>query len=146
MTLGSEEARAKLELMRLAAAIADEQPTALPEPTEAVSAINPANQQVTAEASTTDADPTSMATHVRLAKLLEEQGWSGRALAVLEAARTRFGDKPEILVPLADLYRRFARPEEAAPLYRLALKEWPHEKAIRQGLTAAEAALREPNF
>ena len=146
VTLGSEEARAKLELIRLAAAIADEQLTELPEPTEAVSAINPANQQVTAEASTTDADPTSMATHVRLAKLLDEHGWSGRAVAVLEAARVRFGDKPEILVPLADLYRRFARPEKAAPLYRLALKEWPHEKALRQGLTAAEAALREPNF
>ena len=73
---------------------ADEQLTELPEPTEAVSAINPANQQVTAEASTTDADPTSMATHVRLAKLLDEHGWSGRAVAVLEAARVRFGDKP----------------------------------------------------
>ena len=37
-------------------------------------------------------------------------------------------------------------PEEAALLYRLALKEWPHVKALREGLTAAEGALREPNF
>ena len=151
VALGSEAARAKLELIRLEAAVANEQPTdspkpELPEPNTAVSAINPANQQSTAEASTADADPTSMATHVRLAKLLDEHGWSGRAVAVLEAARTRFGDKPEILVPLADLYRRFARPDEAAPLYRLAQKDWPHDKAVRQGLSAAEAALREPKF
>ena len=151
VTLGSEEARAKLELIRLEAAIANELPTELsepelPEPDEAVSAINPGNQQSPAEASTANADPSSMATHVRLAKLLDEHGWSGRAVAVLEAARTRFGDGPEILVPLADLYRRFARPEEAAPLYRLAQKDWPHEKAIREGLAAAEAALREPKF
>ncbi|MBC8115104.1 MAG: tetratricopeptide repeat protein, partial [Candidatus Saccharimonas sp.] len=156
VAIGSEEARAMLELIRLEAILANEQPTELPEPElheprlpdqdAAVSAINPTNLQSTAEASTTDADPNSMATHVRLAKLLDEHGWSGRAVAVLEAARTRFGDKPEILVPLADLYRKFARPEDAAPLYRLALKEWPHEKTIREGLSAAEAALREPKF
>ena len=87
-----------------------------------------------------------MATHVRFAKLLDEQGWPGRAISALEAGRTRFGDQPELLVPLADLYRRFAQPELAAPLYRLAAKDWPHEKSIRQGLNACEAALREPKF
>ena len=87
-----------------------------------------------------------MATHVRFAKLLDEHGWPGRAITALEAARARFGDKPELLVPLAELYRRFARPELAAPLYRLAEQAWPHDKSIRQGLNACEAALREPKF
>ncbi len=146
VTLGSEEARAKLELLRLEAAVADEQPPELPEPNAAVSAINPANLPTPAEAFTTGAAANSMAMHVRLAKLLDEHGWSGRAVAVLEAARARVGDRPELLIPLADLYRRFARPEQAAPLYRLALKEWPHVKAVRDGLSAAEAALREPHF
>lgn len=141
VSLGSKEARAKLELLRLEAAITNEQPPTLPQPNAVASAINPENQP-----STNDAHANSMAAHVRLAKLLDEQGWSGRAVAVLEDARARFGDKAEILVPLADLYRRFARPEEAAPLYRLALKDWPHDKTIRLGLTAAEAALREPRF
>ncbi len=156
VVLGSEEARAKWTLLRLEAAIANEAPTerpdqTMPEPNGAVSAINPANRQSSSngsivDASRADADPAAMATHVRLAKLLDEHGWSGRAVAVLETARSRFGDQPEILVPLADLYRKFARPEEAAPLYRLALKAWPHEQALRDGLAAAEAALREPNF
>ncbi len=151
VALGSDEARAKLELVRLEALFVHEPPEDSPElklldPDAAASAINPTNQPATTEGSTPDADPASMATHVRLARLLDEHGWSGRAVAVLESARTRFGDKPEILVPLADLYRRFARPEEAVPLYQLALKEWPHEKALRQGLTAAEATLREPKF
>lgn len=91
-------------------------------------------------------DPGLMATHVRFAKLLDEQGWPGRAISALEAGRTRFGDQPELLVPLADLYRRFAQPELATPLYRLAAKDWPHEKSIPQGLNACEAALREPKF
>ena len=152
VALGSEAGRAKLELIRLDAAIADERsteastPNELPEPSEAASAITPANRQAPPEAPANDADPQSMAVHVRLAKLLDEHGWSGRAIAVLESARARFGDKPEMLVPLANLYRRFARPEEAAPLYRLAQKEWPHNKSLREGLAAVEAALREPNF
>ena len=151
VALGSDEARAKLALIRLEAAVAGEHPTEKvdpkwPEPNEAVSAITPTNRPTAADASTADANPDSMATPVRLAKLLDEHGWSGRAIATLEAARSRFGDQPEILVPLADLYRRFARPEEAAPLYRLAMKEWPHEKALRDGLAAVEAAPREPSF
>lgn len=91
-------------------------------------------------------DPNVFATYVHLARLYDEHGWSGRALATLEAARQRFGDRPEILSPLADLNMRFAWPEEAAALYKLALNEWPNEKSLKQGLAAAEAALRKPRF
>jgi tetratricopeptide (TPR) repeat protein len=155
-TLGSKEVLAKLELIRLEAIVSSEQPTELPksesgeqkmqESNAAVSAINPANRQTSTDTSHSEASIHTIATHTRLATLLDEHGWSGRSVAVLEAARARFGDQAEILVPLAELYRKFARPEDAATLYRLALKEQPHEKAIRQGLNAAEAALREPKF
>ncbi|MDB5344756.1 MAG: tetratricopeptide repeat protein [Schlesneria sp.] len=91
-------------------------------------------------------DPNTFASHVRLAKLYDEQGWSGRALATLESARQRFSDHPEILSPLAELYLRFACPEEALPLFKTAQQAWPHDKALRQGQAAAEAALRVPDF
>ncbi len=126
---GSNDARGKLLLFRFAKAM--EQPAA--------SAVN-------VEAASEHVDPTTFASHVRLAKLYDEHGWSGRAVAVLEATRERFGDKPEILSPLAELYLRFARPEDAAPLFRLAQESWPHEKSVREGLAAAEAALRVPKF
>ena len=176
VSLGSEEARAKLELLRLSLAVENERQTNLPAPEspshdrpqtnpvdldEAVSALNVENSNTTvamkpvvpdsiptelAEPESVPSDPRVMATHVRFAKLLDEHGWPGRSIAALETARARFGDKPELLVPLADLYRRFAHPEVAAPLYRLAEKDWPHDKALRQSLNACEAALREPTF
>ncbi len=185
-TLGHEEARAKLELLRLTTAFANERmedgltpdspiaessdsnaanlttvdldPNGLDAP---ASALNPENARevITAkiiidESAVPDAagtgvaptDPSLMPTHVRFAKLLDEYGWPGRSITVLEAARARFGDKTELLVPLAELYRRFAHPELAAPLYRLAEQAWPHDKSIRQGLNACEAVLREPAF
>ena len=126
---GSDEARGKLLLLRLERAVAQS--------SAAVVNIDGASEPI---------DPTTMAAHVRLAKLYDEHGWSGRALAKLESARLTFGDQPEILSQLADLYFRFARPEEAAPLYRLAQEAWPHEKSLRQGQAAAEGALRKPRF
>jgi tetratricopeptide (TPR) repeat protein len=126
---GSNEARGKLLLLKLERAVADS--------TASVVNVDGASEPV---------DPNAFASHVRLARLLDEHGWSGRALAVLEEAHLRFGDQPEILAPLAELYLRFARPEEAAPLFRLAQVAWPHEKSLRQGLSAAEAAMRIPQF
>lgn len=126
---GNEQARGKLLLLQTERAMA-------------LSAASDINFDETSET----VDPTTFASHIRLAKLHEEHGWSGRAVAVLEAARQRFGDRPEILVPLAELYLRFARPEEAAPLFRLAQAAWPHDKSVRQGRAAAEAALRVPRF
>ena len=91
-------------------------------------------------------DPNTFLSHVRLAKLYDEHGWSGRALATLESARQRFGDRPEILSPQAELYLRFARPEEALPLFKVAQQARPHDKSLRQGQAAAESALRVPKF
>ena len=126
---GSNEARGKLLLLRWERAIQQS-----------------ASSVVNVEGASEPVDPSAMASHVRLAKLYDEHGWSGRSVAVLEAARQRFGDQPEILAPLAELYLQFARPEEAAPLFRLAQQAWPHEKSVRQGLSAAESALRVPKF
>jgi len=129
LELGSDAARGKLLLLRLAKAVEQNSATV-----------------INLDGASDPVDPNTASSHLRLATMLDEHGWSGRALAVLEAARIRFGDQPEILSKLADLYMRFAQPEEAAPLYRLAQQEWPHEKTLRQGLAAAEAALRKPRF
>ena len=98
LELGSEDARDKLLLLRLSEAVErDERVTIrIGEQTESV-------------------DPTSVPAHVRLARLFDEHGWPGRAVATLEAACERFGDDPAILVPLADLHRRFAQVELDAP-------------------------------
>jgi len=128
-SLGSTDARAKLQLLRLDRALRQS-----------------AGSAISIEGITEPVEPDAPAAHVHLARLLDEQGWSGRSVAVLETARQRFGDRPEILSPLAELYLRFARPEEAAPLFRRALEDWPHDKSLRQGLAAAEAALRVPRF
>ena len=129
VTLGSLEARQKLSLLLLA--------QALELPTESTVEI---------EGNSTQIDPNKFQQHVQLARLHDAHGWAGRALAVLESARQRFGDRPEILSPLADLNLKFARPEEALPLFRTAQEAWPHEKPLRQGQATAEAALREPVF
>ena len=124
---GSSEATGKLELLLLEKSIAQ-------------SASSPAMELEP------QIDPNSFVSHVRLAKLYDEHGWSGRAVATLELARQRFGDQPEILAPLAALYLRFAMTEQAAGLYRTAQQAWPHDESIRQGLATAEAALRVPRF
>lgn len=126
---GSEKAKEKMQLLSLEVAFS-------------VSAAEVADPQASAQS----IDPNTFASHVRLAKLFDEQSWSGRALATLESARIRFGDRPEILSPLAELYLRFARPEDALPLFKVAQQAWPHEKTLRQGQAAAEAALRVPSF
>lgn len=126
---GSDEARSKLLLMRYE--------TALSQSAASVVEASPTDEPI---------DPGTFASHVKLAKLYDEQGWSGRAVAVLESARQRFGDRPEILSPLAELQMRFARPEEAVPLFKLALEAWPHDKSLRQGLGFAESVLRAPKF
>ncbi|MBS0202144.1 MAG: tetratricopeptide repeat protein [Planctomycetes bacterium] len=126
---GSEDARGKLLLLRLERALTRSAATVIN--------LDGASEPV---------DPATFGSHVRLAKLYDEHGWSGRAVATLESARQKFGDQPEILSPLADLYLRFARPEEAAPLYRRALEEWPHEKSVQQGQAAAAGALRQPKY
>ncbi len=89
-------------------------------------------------------DPSNPADHVRLAQLLQDHGWPGRALATLEEADARFPHLPSIQRPLGDLYRSFARPELAVPLYEGVLAINPGDESARQGLDAAQAALFEP--
>lgn len=126
---GWNEAREKLLLLRLERALSQ-----------------PAASVVNVEGASQPVDPEAFASYVQLAKLYDEHGWSGRAVSVLETARHRFGDRAEIISPLAQLNLRFARPEEAAPLFRAALEAWPHEKSLREGLAVSEGALRLPGF
>jgi len=83
---------------------------------------------------------------VRYATLLTEQGWSGRAVAALESAQQSFGDDPRVLVPLAELYLQFARPD----LAQSSLDRIPPESADREGIerlrAAVQAGLRVPRF
>jgi len=125
-TLGSSEASTKLQLLRLARTVAQE-----------------SNSTFAGD----DSEGTkSLYRHLELARMLAEQGWSGRSITVLESARKRFGDRPEILVPLAEHYLKFARPEQSLPLLKIAQEAWPHEKSVRQALTVVEGTLREPQF
>jgi Flp pilus assembly protein TadD len=126
---GSKPADEKLLLIRLERALAQ-------------TAAGP----IKLEGSEESIEPNSFAAHVRLAKLYDEHGWSGRALATLEAAQQRFGNHPEIQSPLAELNLRFALTAEAAALYRQAQQAWPHDKSLRQGLAVAEAAQRIPTM
>ena len=124
--LGSTDAAGKLELLRLVRTVAEESTSTLAED---------ASERTK-----------NLQHHLKLAKLYAEQGWSGRSITVLEAARKRFGDRPEILVPLAELHLKFARPDQALPLLKIAHEAWPHEKSVRQALAVVEGALREPQF
>ncbi|MEI8380493.1 MAG: tetratricopeptide repeat protein [Planctomycetota bacterium] len=124
--LGSTDAAGKRHLLRLARTVAEE-----------------SNSTLVEEASE---GSKKLQQHLELAKLYTEQGWSGRSITVLEGARMRFGDRPEILVPLAELYLKFARPDQALPLLKIAHEAWPHEKSVRQALAVVEGALREPQF
>ena len=126
---GSNDAREKLLLLRMQRAIAL--------PTSSIVTIDGASHPV---------DPGAWESHVRLARLYDEHGWSGRAMVALDTARKRFGDIPEILLPLAELELRFARPEVALGHFKRVCESWPHDKGARQGAAAAEAALRKPAF
>lgn len=85
-------------------------------------------------------------TLVELASLYEEHGWGGRAVAVLESARQRFGDAPQILVPLGTLYLKFARPDLAVSLLELVPEDSPHFENVAPLLANARSALRQPRY
>ena len=89
-------------------------------------------------------DPARPETHLKMAELFREHGWSGQALATLEAANERFPDQSTIQQPLADLYCVFARPDLAVPLYESALKNHQNDESIQKGLMAAKQRLFEP--
>ena len=125
-TLGFSEASTKLQLLRLARTVAQESNSTF--------------------AGDDSEGAKSLQRHLELARMLAEQGWPGRSISVLESARKRFGDRPEILVPLAEHYLKFARPEQSLPLLKIAQEAWPHEKSVRQALTVVEGTLREPQF
>jgi tetratricopeptide (TPR) repeat protein len=125
---GSTEARGKLRLMRWCEAMARGRPATI--------AIIGDSEAI---------NPDCAAAHLELARQLDANGWSGRALAVLEAAHEQFDDS-SLFVPMADLYRRFAQPERAVPLYRRALDVHPHDEGALRGLEAADEALRTPRF
>ena len=55
-------------------------------------------------------------------------------------------DRTSIERPLADLYRRFARPELAVPLYESVLAKHRDDEAARDGLEAARWGLLEPEM
>lgn len=91
-------------------------------------------------------DPANANDHVQLSKLLREHGWPGRALAILEQANARFADQIVIQQPLADLYRHFARPDLARPLYQAILQHKAEDDEARKGLIVAERLLIEPEM
>lgn len=89
-------------------------------------------------------DPTDPQTHIQFAELLTQQGWSGRALDVLEKALQAFPEASEIKRPLADAYRRFGRADLAAPIYESLLAKHPNDAELAKMLIASRAVLREP--
>ena len=91
-----------------------------------------------------EVDPAVATTHLRLAEMLQERGWAGRALAVLENALERFPADMQIKKMLADHYRSFARPDLAVPLYQVVLESSPDDESVKQGLEIARSHLREP--
>ena len=91
-----------------------------------------------------ESDPARPETHLKMAELFREHGWSGQALATLEAANERFPDQSTIQQQLADLYCVFARPDLAVPLYESALKNHQNDESIQKGLLAAQQKLFEP--
>ena len=91
-------------------------------------------------------DPADAAAHVRLSRLFHDHGWPGRALATLEDANLRFPNQSTIQKPLAELYRFFARPELAVPLYEMVRKNAPDDADARKGLEAAQALMIEPEM
>lgn len=81
-----------------------------------------------------------------LAALHVEDGVPGRALAILEAARERLPDEPEIALRLADLYLFFGEAERSAPLYEaLAVQPRVAEHA-RRGLALSKQLLAPARF
>ncbi len=101
---------------------------------------------IEAGASHETVDPADPLSHVRLAGRFRDCVWPGRALATLEQANERFPDQACVQRPLADLYRLFARPDLAAPLYEEVLKCDSTDEDARKGLAAAKMALTEPEM
>jgi len=99
---------------------------------------------ITSQNGETNFDPADPRTHFDFAELLTEQGWSGRALDVLEKGLQKFPDDPTIKRRLADAYRRFARADLAVPIYESLLADNPGDVDLSQGLNAALAAMRVP--
>lgn len=83
-------------------------------------------------------------THFELAEMLTERGWPGRALATLESAAEKFPGDIRIKKKLADLYRSFAKPDLAVPIYEAVLRSAPDDELVKQGLEIALSHLREP--
>ena len=129
IALGFADARQWLMLIRLNAAIAH----------GAAATIDAGNLHETV-------DPADPAAHVRLSKLFQDLGWTGRALATLEAANERFPNRPTIQKPLAEMYRYFARPELAVALYETMHKNNPDDEAAKKGLESIRALLIEPQM
>lgn len=127
ITLGARDAAAWLMLIKMEEAIGTEAPT-----------------RIDAGHLREQFDPTAATGHVRLATALRELGWPGKAVTILEAANQRFPDHPAIQKSLAELYRQFARPDLAKPLYEALLSINPADKSANEGMEATKRALTEP--
>jgi tetratricopeptide (TPR) repeat protein len=127
MNSGHSDAQQWLLEMRFARAMAS----------EGVTIVTAGNQQETV-------DPADPRTHLRAAEYLAHRGWTGRSLAALEIAFTRFPRDPSILTSLAEAYLRFSRPELAVPLYESVLDHDPSNEAVKKRLEKARHGLLEP--
>ncbi|MGC8642544.1 MAG: tetratricopeptide repeat protein [Isosphaeraceae bacterium] len=93
-----------------------------------------------------DVDPTSTECHTRYAEMLVADGVPGHALAVLERAVDQFGERPELLVPLAKLYRDFGYPLKAERLFRTVLSQHPRNADALIGVDRCAELERPPSY
>ena len=93
-----------------------------------------------------DVDPASPDSHRRYAEMLVADGVPGHALAVLERAVDRFGERPDLLVPLAKLYCDFGCPLQAVRLFRTVLSQHPRNVDALIGVDRCGELERPPSY
>ena len=91
-------------------------------------------------------DPKQVGDHVALAQLLGEDGFPGRALAVLVRAAERFADSPVAHQSLAAAYEFFGQWAEADAACRRALELSPDDATIRAQARRIREALAPPHI
>jgi tetratricopeptide (TPR) repeat protein len=91
-------------------------------------------------------DPGRPQAYAEFAAMLRRDGTPGKALDVLEGAVARSGDLPALILPLADLYRSYAFPEQAQALYRKVLDVDPRNIEARSGLEQTGYLLSTPQY
>ncbi|MBM4077200.1 MAG: tetratricopeptide repeat protein, partial [Planctomycetes bacterium] len=90
--------------------------------------------------------PLSSAQSVRLAELLEQGGWLGRAIVVMEAADTQSEKSIEVVSKLGGLYRKLGDAEKSLMWYERASELDPNSPELQLRLLAARRAMRIPSL